>query len=258
MRSALFMAAAVTERDSNAENSSYKNNNRDRNQNRMIQLIDICKTYGKKQNQINALQEISMEIGQGEFLAVMGPSGSGKTTLLNLLGGLERPSGGTYLYQDREVHRMNVMQLNAFRRDQIGFVFQEYNLLDDSTVFENVELPLRMRNIKKKARRDKIQELLELFGIAQCSRKYPSELSGGEQQRCAIARAVAADCQLLLADEPTGSLDSGNGIQVMEILAGLNRERGTTIVMVTHDRGIAEYAGRIIFIRDGRISENVQ
>lgn len=223
----------------------------------MIQLKDICKTYGKKQNQTEALQEISMEIEQGEFLAVMGPSGSGKTTLLNLLGGLERPSGGIYLYQGREVHRMNVMQLNAFRRDQIGFIFQEYNLLDDSTVFENVELPLRMRNIKKKARRDKIQELLELFGIAQYSRKYPSELSGGEQQRCAIARAVAADCQLLLADEPTGSLDSGNGIQVMEILAGLNRERGTTIVMVTHDRGIAEYADRIIFIRDGRISENV-
>lgn len=219
----------------------------------MIVLQNVTKSYTGKQKKTEVLHGISIKIQEGEFVAVMGASGSGKTTLLNLIGGLDRIDEGTYFYDEIPVHELGTGKLNQFRKKHIGFVFQNYNLLDDCTIFENVELPLRLRNVKKAVRKQKVMELLKFLQVEQYAKKLPSQLSGGEQQRCSIARAIIAGNELLLADEPTGALDSQNGTEVMELLSKLNQEQGITIVMVTHDRKVADYAHRIIYIKDGTV-----
>lgn len=202
--------------------------------------------------QTKALNEVNLEIKQGEFVAIMGPSGCGKSTLLNILGTLDTPTSGTYLFFDKEINKMSESQLTAFRKGNIGFVFQNFNLIDELTVYENVELPLVYLGGKTADRKKKVIEVLERMRIAHRAGHLPQQLSGGQQQRVAIARAVVTDCPLILADEPTGNLDSTNGIEVMELLSELNRQ-GTTIVIVTHSQRDATYAHRIVHLLDGKI-----
>lgn len=202
--------------------------------------------------QTKALNEVSLEIKRGEFVAIMGPSGCGKSTLLNILGTLDSPTSGRYLFDGKEVDRMSESQLTSFRKGNIGFVFQSFNLIDELTVYENVELPLVYLKSKSAERKKKVMEVLERMSIAHRAGHFPQQLSGGQQQRVAIARAVVTDCPLILADEPTGNLDSTNGIEVMELLGELNKQ-GTTIVMVTHSERDATYAHRVIHLLDGRV-----
>ena len=202
--------------------------------------------------QTKALNEVSLEIKKGEFVAIMGPSGCGKSTLLNILGTLDSPTSGKYYFDDKEIDKMSESQLTAFRKGNIGFVFQNFNLIDELTVYENVELPLVYLNGKKSERKKKVMEVLERMNIAHRAGHFPQQLSGGQQQRVAIARAVVTDCPLILADEPTGNLDSTNGVEVMELLRELNNQ-GTTIVIVTHSQRDAKYAHRIIHLLDGRV-----
>lgn len=202
--------------------------------------------------QTKALNEVSLEIKRGEFVAIMGPSGCGKSTLLNILGTLDSPTSGRYLFDGKEVDRMSESQLTSFRKGNIGFVFQSFNLIDELTVYENVELPLVYLKSKSAERKKKVMEVLERMSIAHRAGHFPQQLSGGQQQRVAIARAVVTECPLILADEPTGNLDSTNGIEVMELLRELNKQ-GTTIVMVTHSERDATYAHRVIHLLDGRV-----
>lgn len=202
--------------------------------------------------QTKALNEVSLEIKKGEFVAIMGPSGCGKSTLLNILGTLDSPTSGKYYFDDKEIDKMSESQLTTFRKGNIGFVFQNFNLIDELTVYENVELPLVYLNGKKSERKKKVMEVLERMNIAHRAGHFPQQLSGGQQQRVAIARAVVTGCPLILADEPTGNLDSTNGVEVMELLRELNNQ-GTTIVIVTHSQRDAKYAHRIIHLLDGRV-----
>lgn len=202
--------------------------------------------------QTKALNEVSLEIKQGEFVAIMGPSGCGKSTLLNILGTLDSPTSGKYYFNGKQIDRMSESQLTSFRKGNIGFVFQNFNLIDELTVFENVELPLVYLNNTKADRKKKVMDVLERMNIAHRAGHFPQQLSGGQQQRVAIARAVVTDCGLILADEPTGNLDSTNGVEVMELLRELNSQ-GTTIVIVTHSQRDATYAHRVIHLLDGRI-----
>lgn len=202
--------------------------------------------------QTKALNEVSLEIKKGEFVAIMGPSGCGKSTLLNILGTLDSSTSGKYYFEGKEIDKMSESQLTSFRKGNIGFVFQNFNLIDELTVFENVELPLVYLNGKKADRKKKVMEVLDRMNIAHRAGHFPQQLSGGQQQRVAIARAVVTDCNLILADEPTGNLDSTNGVEVMELLSELNRQ-GTTIVIVTHSQRDAKYAHRVIHLLDGKI-----
>ena len=202
--------------------------------------------------QTKALNEVSLEIKKGEFVAIMGPSGCGKSTLLNILGTLDSSTSGKYFFDGKEIDKMSESQLTSFRKGNIGFVFQNFNLIDELTVYENVELPLVYLNSKKSERKKKVMEVLERMNIAHRAGHFPQQLSGGQQQRVAIARAVVTDCPLILADEPTGNLDSTNGLEVMELLSELNRQ-GTTDVIVTHSQRDAKFAHRVIHLLDGRI-----
>ena len=202
--------------------------------------------------QTKALNEVSLEIKKGEFVAIMGPSGCGKSTLLNILGTLDSSTSGKYFFDGKEIDKMSESQLTSFRKGNIGFVFQNFNLIDELTVYENVELPLVYLNSKKSERKKKVMEVLERMNIAHRAGHFPQQLSGGQQQRVAIARAVVTDCPLILADEPTGNLDSTNGLEVMELLSELNRQ-GTTVVIVTHSQRDAKFAHRVIHLLDGRI-----
>ena len=202
--------------------------------------------------QTKALNEVSLEIKKGEFVAIMGPSGCGKSTLLNILGTLDSSTSGKYFFDGKEIDKMSESQLTSFRKGNIGFVFQNFNLIDELTVYENVELPLVYLNSKKSERKKKVMEALERMNIAHRAGHFPQQLSGGQQQRVAIARAVVTDCPLILADEPTGNLDSTNGLEVMELLSELNRQ-GTTVVIVTHSQRDAKFAHRVIHLLDGRI-----
>lgn len=222
----------------------------------MIKTEKLSMLFTTEDVQTKALNEVSLEIGEGEFVAIMGPSGCGKSTLLNILGTLDSPTSGKYYFHDKEIDRMSESQLTSFRKGNIGFVFQSFNLIDELTVYENVELPLVYLNNKSSERKKKVMEVLERMNIAHRAGHFPQQLSGGQQQRVAIARAVVTDCNLILADEPTGNLDSTNGIEVMELLSELNKQ-GTTIVMVTHSERDASYAHRVIHLLDGQIvSEN--
>ena len=218
----------------------------------MFKTEKLSMLFTTEDVQTKALNEVSLEIKKGEFVAIMGPSGCGKSTLLNILGTLDSSTSGKYYFEGKEIDKMSESQLTSFRKGNIGFVFQNFNLIDELTVFENVELPLVYLNGKKSDRRKKVMEVLDRMNIAHRAGHFPQQLSGGQQQRVAIARAVVTDCNLILADEPTGNLDSTNGVEVMELLSELNRQ-GTTIVIVTHSERDAKYAHRVIHLLDGKI-----
>ena len=218
----------------------------------MIKTENLSMLFTTEDVQTKALNEVSLEIKKGEFVAIMGPSGCGKSTLLNILGTLDSSTSGKYFFDGKEIDKMSESQLTSFRKGNIGFVFQNFNLIDELTVYENVELPLVYLNSKKSERKKKVMEVLERMNIAHRAGHFPQQLSGGQQQRVAIARAVVTDCPLILADEPTGNLDSTNGLEVMELLSELNRQ-GTTVVIVTHTQRDAKFAHRVIHLLDGRI-----
>ena len=218
----------------------------------MIKTENLSMLFTTEDVQTKALNEVSLEIKKGEFVAIMGPSGCGKSTLLNILGTLDSSTSGKYFFDGKEIDKMSESQLTSFRKGNISFVFQNFNLIDELTVYENVELPLVYLNSKKSERKKKVMEVLERMNIAHRAGHFPQQLSGGQQQRVAIARAVVTDCPLILADEPTGNLDSTNGLEVMELLSELNRQ-GTTVVIVTHSQRDAKFAHRVIHLLDGRI-----
>ena len=223
----------------------------------MIKTEKLSMLFTTEEVQTKALNEVTLHVEQGEFVDIMGPSGCGKSTLLNILGTLDSPTSGSYFFEGKQVDKMNENQLTALRKNNLGFIFQSFNLIDELTVYENVELPLVYMGIKTAQRKEKVNKVLEKVNLLYRANHYPQQLSGGQQQRVAIARAVVTDCKLLLADEPTGNLDSVNGVEVMELLSELNRQ-GTTIIIVTHSQRDATYAHRIIRLLDGQIvSENI-
>ena len=223
----------------------------------MIEIENLYKVLRTEEVETVALNGVSMSVADGEFVAVMGPSGCGKSTLLNILGLLDNPTDGRYRLAGEEVGSLRERQRTRIRRGRIGFVFQSFNLIDELNVEENVELPLRYLGVPARERRQRVTEMLRRMGISHRAQHYPQQLSGGQQQRVAIARAVIGRPQLILADEPTGNLDSRNGIEVMELLSELNRE-GTTIVMVTHSQRDAAYAQRTVNLFDGQIVESLE
>jgi putative ABC transport system ATP-binding protein len=221
----------------------------------MIRCIDVCKIYRQGENDITALAGVSLDIAKGSFVAVMGPSGSGKSTLLHLIGGLDRPSSGEVLVDNRLLGQMADDEVTLFRRTKIGFVFQFYNLLPTLTALENVTLPFVLDGVSKGESDRKAQLLLEKVGLEQRKHHLPEELSGGEIQRVAMARALAFDPPILLADEPTGNLDSKSGDAILLLLRRINQEQGCTVVMVTHSQEAAGHGDRIIFLRDGKVEK---
>jgi putative ABC transport system ATP-binding protein len=218
----------------------------------MIRLANICKLYRTSDIETTALDKVSLRVEQGEFVAVMGPSGCGKSTLLNIIGLIDTPTSGEYVLDGTEVSRYPESRLTDVRKRTIGFIFQSFNLIDDLTVQENVELPLLYQGMARTARRTRVREVLELVGLQSRARHRPSQLSGGQQQRVAVARAVVGDPKLIVADEPTGNLDTKNGEDVMDMLTTLN-EQGATIVMVTHSPSHAERAHRLVNLLDGQV-----
>ena len=222
----------------------------------MIQLNKICKEFTTDTIRTLALQDIDLSISRGEFVAVMGPSGCGKSTLLNIVGTLDRPTSGSYLLDGKEVGTLTTSQLTDVRKGKIGFIFQSFNLIDELTVKQNIELPLTYLPISPAERRSRVNELLERMNMSHRTHHYPRQLSGGQQQRVAIARALVTNPDIILADEPTGNLDSKNGIEVMELLTDLNAA-GTTVMMVTHSDRDAAYAHRAITIFDGHITASI-
>ena len=218
----------------------------------MIKVIHVKKDYTEGGVITNALKDINLEVKDGEFVAIMGASGSGKSTLLHILGGMDKLTSGEYYYNDEAVHDMSMGRLNIFRRDHVSFVFQNAALMKYYTVAENIEMPLLSMNVGKKERKKIIEEKMEAVGIAHLAKKLPIHISGGEQTRTAIARALAGDNELLLADEPTGALDQTTGKEIMEVFKKVH-EMGKTIILITHDPNVAAYADRIIRIEDGKI-----
>lgn len=218
----------------------------------MIQLKDIQKIYRTDEIETTALYDINLTITRGEFAAIMGPSGCGKSTLLNIIGMLDTPDTGSYMFDGKEVGNLKEKDLSQVRKAKIGFVFQSFNLIDELTVFENIELPLIYAGMSTSERKKAVSDVMDKMEIAHRRNHFPQQLSGGQQQRVAVARAVVTKPSLILADEPTGNLDSKNGEEVMKLLKSLNRE-GTTVVMVTHSAEHAEYASRTIQMLDGKV-----
>lgn len=223
----------------------------------MIKIENLTKNFRTEEVQTVALDNVSLEVKKGEFVAVMGPSGCGKSTLLNIVGLLDNPSSGKYYLAGQEVGSLKESERTKARKGNIGFVFQSFNLIDELSVFENVELPLLYLGINASKRKEMVDAILKRMDIGHRSKHFPAQLSGGQQQRVAIARAVVSSPKMILADEPTGNLDSKNGIEVMQLLSELNNE-GTTIVMVTHSQRDSCYAHRIINLFDGRIVASVK
>ena len=218
----------------------------------MIKTVDLKKIFRSEEIETWALNDVNIEITEGEFVAIMGPSGCGKSTLLNILGLLDNPSSGSYILNGTDVSHLKESNRTDLRKGVIGFVFQSFNLIEELNVFENIELPLLYMKIPANERKRRVNEAMTRMTISHRKKHFPQQLSGGQQQRVAIARAVVANPKLILADEPTGNLDSKNGAEVMNLLSDLNRE-GTTIVMVTHSEHDAGYASRIINLFDGRV-----
>ena len=221
----------------------------------LISVENVHKSFLMGKEAVQALRGVSLEVKRGEVVCLMGPSGSGKTTLLNIIGGLEEPSRGHVIVEEQNVVALSEDKLSEMRLTKMGFVFQNYNLLANFTAQENVEVPMALNGLNRRERHRRSSELLASVGLADRAKHYPSELSGGQQQRVAIARALANDPPILIGDEITGELDSVTGFGVMEIVARLNREQGTTIVYVTHDPRMAKFAHRLIQLRDGHIVE---
>jgi putative ABC transport system ATP-binding protein len=224
----------------------------------MLKLHNLSKVYRTDDVETVALDSVNIEIDAGEFVAIMGPSGCGKSTLLNIIGMLDSPTSGGYTFMNEEVAGYSESQLSHIRKHNIGFIFQSFNLIDELTVQENIELALLYHDIPASHRRDRVAQVMDKVGIAHRAKHMPSQLSGGQQQRVAVARAVVGEQSLILADEPTGNLDSAHGQEVMEMLQSLNAE-GTTIVMVTHSPAHSDYARRIINLFDGHVvTENLR
>jgi len=224
----------------------------------MIRTENLTKIFRTDEVETTALNQVNFEVKQGEFVAVMGPSGCGKSTLLNILGLLDNPSDGGYYFLDTEVSKHSEKQRARLRKENIGFVFQNFNLIDELNVYENVELPLIYLGMKSSERKSRVGEVLEYMKILHRKKHFPLQLSGGQQQRVAVARAVVANPKLILADEPTGNLDSAHGEEVMNMLEELN-QKGTTLIIVTHSQRDAEYASRIVRLFDGQIiNENIK
>lgn len=220
----------------------------------MLKMTDIRKTFHTDTVETHALRDFNLHVEEGDFVAVTGPSGSGKTTFLNVAGLLESFDGGDYQLDGKSVRGMNDRQLAQLRNEKIGFIFQSFNLLPDLNLFDNVDVPLRYRGFGAAERKQRIEQALETVGLANRLKHYPAQLSGGQQQRVAIARALAGSPRFLLADEPTGNLDSNMASGVLDLLSEINAQ-GTTIIMVTHDPGLAQRAQRNIFVRDGQVTE---
>jgi len=218
----------------------------------MIKTNELTKVFRTEEVETTALNKVNLHVKEGEYVAVMGPSGCGKSTLLNILGLLDNPTSGSYIFNGTEVANLKERDRTVFRKGNIGFVFQSFNLIDELNVYENVELPLIYLKMKSSERKKKVEEALERMKITHRAKHFPQQLSGGQQQRVAIARAVVANPKLILADEPTGNLDSKNGIEVINLLTELNKE-GTTIIMVTHSDRDAGYAHRIVNLFDGQV-----
>ena len=223
----------------------------------MIRLENVKKIFRTDEVETWALREVNLEVKEGEFVAVMGPSGCGKSTLLNILGLLDNPSEGSYILDGRDVGNLKENARIDIRKGTIGFVFQSFNLIDELNVYENIELPLLYMKIPAKERKRRVEEVMDRMAISHRRKHFPCQLSGGQQQRVAIARAVLSNPKIILADEPTGNLDSANGKEVMNLLSELHRD-GTTIIMVTHSQHDAAYADRIVNLYDGRIVDRVE
>lgn len=224
----------------------------------LMQFKNLSKVYQTDEVETTALDNVNIDIKKGEFVAIMGPSGCGKSTLLNIVGMLDNPSSGEYIFKDDDIAGYSETQLSVIRKENIGFIFQSFNLIDELTVAENVELALLYHDISSSERKERVMKVLERMEIAHRAGHMPSQLSGGQQQRVAVARAVVSEPSLILADEPTGNLDSHNGEEVMSMLKDLNKA-GTTVVMVTHSPSHAEYAGRTINLFDGQVvTENLR
>ena len=221
---------------------------------KIIEFRSVSKVYGRGALKVPALINVDMAIESGEFVAIMGPSGSGKSTCMNILGCLDTPTGGDYLFNGVKVGSLTRDQRALLRRNYLGFVFQGFNLLNRTTALENVELPLVYRGLSRARRKQKALKALDLVGLSDRAGHSPAELSGGQQQRVAIARALVSDPLVLLADEPTGNLDSARSREIMELIGRLNRELGLSVIMVTHEEDMAAYAGRVISFLDGRIA----
>ncbi len=220
----------------------------------MITLSQVTKTYYNGECPTPALRGIDLTVEDGEYIAIMGTSGSGKSTLLNIIGGMDTLTEGEYFYNDIPVHQLKGNELHQFRKEHVSFVFQQFALMNHYTVFENVEIPLLAKGFPKKERKRIVMERLEQMGIADLAKKLPIHISGGQQQRCAIARALASDNSIILADEPTGALDKNTGMEIMTLLQEINQQ-GKTLLVITHDPGIAAMAHRIIRLEDGCIQE---
>lgn len=222
----------------------------------LFKLINVAKRFVKGKEQITIFDDLNMTIPKGDFLSIMGPSGSGKTTLLNMLGGVDRPTGGEILFNGQAINKFNEGQLTKWRADHVGFIFQFYNLMPMLTAARNVELPLLLTHLSRAERKKSITTALQLVGLADRANHKPKELSGGQQQRVAIARAIVSDPDLILCDEPTGDLDRTTATEILEILQLLNRDFGKTIIMVTHDPEAAKYASRSVHLDKGQFIES--
>ena len=223
----------------------------------MIKIENLSKVFRTEEVETVALNGVNMQVSEGEFVAIMGPSGCGKSTLLNILGLLDNPTSGEYMLLDKEVGNLRERDRTYFRRGNIGFVFQSFNLIDEMNVSENIELPLIYMGVKPAERKERVQKMLERMDMTHRAKHFPQQLSGGQQQRVAIARALVSNPKLILADEPTGNLDSKNGQEVMNLLRELNSE-GTTVIMVTHSQHDASYAQRILCLFDGKLVTDVR
>ena len=219
----------------------------------IIETMDICKSFGEKDNKTQVLKNISLTVKKGEFVSLMGASGSGKSTLLYLLGGLDTPDSGEILLDGRDISKMRDKELSKLRREGMGFVFQFFNLVQNLTVRDNILLPLVMDGKNPKKFAEKLNAVLDTVGLSDKRKSYPNQLSGGQQQRCAVARAVIYEPKILLADEPTGNLDSKSGSEIMELFSRVNKEKGITILMVTHSAECAAYSDRVVTLSDGKM-----